>query len=724
VTVDAAEKAMQACRNTQIPFVFPPKNSILDSMTPKKTIGRYQIKKELGRGGMATVYRAFDPMFDREVALKVLPRELLHNSQFQKRFTREAKTIAKLEHAVIVPVYDVGEDDGQPYFVMRIMSGGSLADTVAKGPLSLEETADILERIAGGLDYAHKKGVVHRDLKPGNILFDENGDPFLSDFGIAKLANLSQQTHLTGSGGIVGTPAYMSPEQAQGEEIDYRSDIYALGVILFEMLSGKLPFDSNTPMGIAVKHITEPVPHILDIRPDLPVMVEAVIEKSLAKSPEARYPNAASFSAAFRAAIRGESPDLSAAALSPTRAIYIKDTDTAAPETPPPLVAGAAWLGLSPKIWLAGLGAFAFIGIVLAAILFSQPAAMAQAEDAAPTPAPSTEMVVPTSAPSTATPEPEPEPVVTLPGGADWAAFITANDIWVLDIVGNAPPIQLTTNRREKVLMQWMPDGKDIVYRENKCIYTINAEDKEPQVLVCLQSSEIEGVSVSPDGTQIAMTVDRVLFILPFDREAVAALKERSAIARAATCSYNQVAARSIRWGNDGAGMAISYVALTGTGRKDVIRVLNISNCETSAPVAMQDFPADIFTPEGYDQNPTITTFDWDGGTRFLFNTFQRNEGYGELYFYDMATRQAQKLNPIDGACCYRDARFSPDGTHVIFSFQDRRQGTEARAKLFYIALEDALQGGQTFTPLNLPVDFLRIAQEKPMLILRPAVDP
>lgn len=689
-------------------------------MTPKKTIGRYQIKKELGRGGMATVYRAFDPMFDREVALKVLPRELLHNSQFQKRFTREAKTIAKLEHAVIVPVYDVGEDDGQPYFVMRIMSGGSLADTVAKGPLSLEETAAILERIAGGLDYAHKKGVVHRDLKPGNILFDENGDPFLSDFGIAKLANLSQQTHLTGSGGIVGTPAYMSPEQAQGEEIDYRSDIYALGVILFEMLSGKLPFDSNTPMGIAVKHITEPVPHILDIRPDLPVMVEAVIEKSLAKSPEARYPNAASFSAAFRAAIRGESPDLSAAALSPTRAIFIKDTDTAAPETPPP-AAGAAWLGLSPKIWLSGLGAFAFIGIVLAAILFSQPAAMAQAEDT-PTPVPGTGTAVPTETPlPTATPEPE--PVVTVPGGADWTAFITANDIWVLDIVGNASPIQLTTNRREKVLMQWMPNGKDIIYRENKCIYTINVEDKEPQVLVCLQASEIEGVSVSPDGAQIAMTVDRVLFILPFDREAVAALKERSAIAKAATCSYNQVAARSIRWGDDGAGMAISYVALTGTGRKDVIRVLNISNCQASAPVAMQDFPADIFTPDGYAENPTITTFDWDGGTRFLFNTFQRNEGYGELYFYDMATRQAQKLNPIDGACCYRDARFSPDGSHIIFSFQDRRDGMEARAKLFYIALEDALQGGLAFTPLNLPVDFLRIASEKPMLILRPAVD-
>jgi hypothetical protein len=167
--------------------------------------------------------------------------------------------------------------------------------------------------------------------------------------------------------------------------------------------------------------------------------------------------------------------------------------------------------------------------------------------------------------------------------------------------------------------------------------------------------------------------------------------------------------------------MAISYVSLTGGGRKDVIRVLNISNCQTSSPVAMQDFPADIFTPDGYDTNPAITTFHWDGNALFLFNTFVRNDGYGQLYFYDMSSQQARKLNPIDGVCCYRDARFSPDGTHIIFSFQDERDGLEARTKLFYIALEDALQGGENFMPLSLPVDLLRIAREKPMLVLRPA---
>jgi serine/threonine protein kinase len=181
-------------------------------MIPKK-IGRYEIKAELGRGGMATVYRAYDPSFDRDVAIKVLPREFLHDPQFHDRFKREIKTIAALEHPAIVPVYDVGEEDGVPYFVMRYMTGGSLTSWIEKGKFSLKDAARIIERLASALSYAHQKGIVHRDLKPDNILFDSNGDLFISDFGVAKFSD--SVTNLTGSG-IIGTPAYMSPEQAQG----------------------------------------------------------------------------------------------------------------------------------------------------------------------------------------------------------------------------------------------------------------------------------------------------------------------------------------------------------------------------------------------------------------------------------------------------------------------------------------------------------------------------
>ena len=221
-------------------------------MEPEK-IGRYEIKAELGRGGMATVYQAYDPRFEREVAIKVLPREMLHDPQFRTRFEREAKTIAMLEHPSIVPVYDFGEEDGQPYFVMRYMTGGSLSDRLKRGPVPVAEAASLFQRLAPALDEAHIKGIVHRDLKPGNILFDQYGDPYISDFGIAKLAQ--SQTNVTGSA-IVGTPAYMSPEQAQGETIDGRSDIYGMGVILFEMLSGRQPYQGDTPMSVVVKHIT------------------------------------------------------------------------------------------------------------------------------------------------------------------------------------------------------------------------------------------------------------------------------------------------------------------------------------------------------------------------------------------------------------------------------------------------------------------------------------
>jgi serine/threonine-protein kinase len=248
---------------------------------------------------MATVYRAYDPSFEREVAIKVLPRELLHDPQFKDRFKREIRTIAALEHPAIVPVYDVGEEDGVPYFVMRYMSGGSLTQWIDRGKFSLEDAARIIERVSSALAYAHKNGLVHRDLKPDNILFDSNGDPFISDFGVAKL--LDSSTNMTGSG-IIGTPAYMSPEQAQGEKVDNRSDIYGLGVIIFQMLSGHQPYNATTPMGVAVKHITEPVPEILKVDPSLPASTDKIIKTAMAKNRDERYPSATELARALNEA--------------------------------------------------------------------------------------------------------------------------------------------------------------------------------------------------------------------------------------------------------------------------------------------------------------------------------------------------------------------------------------------------------------------------------------
>jgi hypothetical protein len=254
---------------------------------------------------MATVYEAWDPTFDRKVALKVLPDELLHDGTFRQRFEREAKTIAALEHPAIVPVYEYGEADNKVFLAMRYMGGGSLADKLRAGRLPAAAIARIYERVAPALDLAHGKGVTHRDLKPGNILFDDNGEPYVSDFGIAKLA-MSTNTELT-HGGVIGTPSYMSPEQARGERLDGRSDIYAMGVMLFQMLAGSLPYLSETPTGLMMKHILDPIPRLESVAPGLPGAWQAVIDRAMAKNPADRYANMASLANDLRAIADGRS---------------------------------------------------------------------------------------------------------------------------------------------------------------------------------------------------------------------------------------------------------------------------------------------------------------------------------------------------------------------------------------------------------------------------------
>jgi len=265
-------------------------------------IGRYEVERELGRGGMAVVFLAHDPFMERQVAVKLLPRQFTFDAQFQARFQREARVIALLEHPAIVPVYDFGYSEEQPFIVMRYMPGGSLEDRIRNGPLSPQEAIRIFEQLAPALDYAHQQGVIHRDLKPGNILFDQVDNAFASDFGIAKISGSS--VALTGSG-FIGTPAYASPEQAMGkEELDGRSDVYAMGVVLFEMLTGKLPFEADTPMSLAMAHILEPVPDILELRPDLPKPYKALIERALAKERENRFATVEALVAALISAER------------------------------------------------------------------------------------------------------------------------------------------------------------------------------------------------------------------------------------------------------------------------------------------------------------------------------------------------------------------------------------------------------------------------------------
>ncbi len=305
---------------------------------PEK-IGRYEIKGIVGRGGMGTVYHGYDPRFERDVAIKVLPAHSLAQPGLRARFEREAKTIAALEHPAIVSVYDFDEADGQPYLVMQFMTGGSLSDRLAEGPLPTEEAATILTRIGSALDEAHKRGVVHRDLKPGNILFDRYGNAYLSDFGIVSLAEYAGD--LTGTGAI-GTPGYMSPEQIQGQTIDGRTDIYALGVLMFEMLTGRKPYSGDTPAMILVRQMTEPPPELRAIRPDLPVEVDEVIERSLSRDKNQRPSSAGEVARLLSLAARGptyttEQPTATALpAQPPSTSVAPLETIRVSPTPPPP----------------------------------------------------------------------------------------------------------------------------------------------------------------------------------------------------------------------------------------------------------------------------------------------------------------------------------------------------------------------------------------------------
>jgi serine/threonine-protein kinase len=702
-------------------------------MIPEK-IGRYEIKEELGRGGMATVYRAYDPLFERDVAVKVLPREMLHDPNFRVRFEREAKTIAMLEHSAIVPVYDFGEDGGQPYFVMRYMSGGSLSDRLKKGPLSVQEAASMMERLGPALDDSHAKGIIHRDLKPGNILYDGRNDPYVSDFGIAKLAE-GGSTSVTGSA-IIGTPAYMSPEQAQGEAIDGRADIYALGVILFEVLSGRQPYEADTPMGVVIKHITDAVPHILDVNPILPPSIEGVIEKAMAKNRNERYATAGDLATGLIKVARKLTPDMA----DPTR--HVKQVSRASvnetlvadlPAVQPMKKKTGLWLGLGILGFLviAGLAAAAF-GVFK--LLPVSPLATVTAVPVAPTA--TSDMLLPSFTPGNPPvegtpipPVPTPEPVPATPqgipviGGADQVAFLANKNVWSMDLDGNHLR-QLTDDTSLKTNLQWLPSGKQLLYLTGKCIRMVEFGTAKIIDLTCFPSVEtLDAFEVSPDGSQVAIILDHVLYIVPFDLQVFKDVNSHNALIAMKGCinGYKSFAMTSAAWSQDGKKIAVGLWGVDGTRRVDLVRVMDISRCDTANPARLDEFPASFFEMEGYVNNPIIPSVSWDGNTLFLLNSTFFNGNFGPLYKYNTSLHKAEKINPVEDTCCYLDTSWSPDNNYIVFAFSDFRKGGESQTELYYISF-GTIGTGDTYTPLPLPANFFKSQREAPQPVLRPAI--
>jgi serine/threonine-protein kinase len=268
------------------------------------TLGKYRIQAELGRGGMAVVYRGYDPALDRLVAVKVLAPHLVWQEGFVERFLREARSAARLNHPNIVTIHDVGQEAGGYYFVMEHVEGVPLDHLIQEhGVFAAEDVLYITQALASALDYAHARALVHRDIKPGNVIVAVDHRVVLTDFGIAYAA---QEQRMTSTGTILGTPEYMAPEQARGESADARSDLYSLAIITYQMLSGQVPFKADSTLALLYKVVNEPLPPIRQVRPELPEAVEQVLSKALAKAPAERFASAGDFYAALREIFRAQ----------------------------------------------------------------------------------------------------------------------------------------------------------------------------------------------------------------------------------------------------------------------------------------------------------------------------------------------------------------------------------------------------------------------------------
>ena len=326
-----------------------------------RVLGGCTLERLLGQGGMGAVYLARQDRPSRHVAVKVLLPNMLMTSQMQElylaRFRREADIVARLEHVNIVPIYAYGEQDGLAYLVMPYLEGGSLYDVLeGRGRLSLNETIQYLKETAAGLDYAHEHGIIHRDLKPANFLLHSDGRLLLSDFGIARVLQDEMSTAgvaLTKAGTMLGTPYYMSPEMLRGEQIDHRADLYALGIIVYQLLSGQPPFQGDTPYAIITGHMQGQPPLLHQINPAIPSAVDTVVQKALAKKPGDRYPSARllveALSAAALSSVLPTTIDQNAPTIAPSFSTQ-SGSPSGKPGSPSQLQSGASLLHEERKL--------------------------------------------------------------------------------------------------------------------------------------------------------------------------------------------------------------------------------------------------------------------------------------------------------------------------------------------------------------------------------------
>ena len=513
----------------------------MDASLVGSQLGKYEIQAEIGRGGMGTVYRGYDRQLDRHVAVKVLAPHLLWEKAFVERFLREARAAARLKHPNIVTIHDVGQAGGWYYFVMAYLEGQTLTQHVRqRGPLQPDEASAILRPLADALDYAHQRGLVHRDVKPDNIIVDREGRVTLTDFGIARAA---QETRLTTTGAVVGTPEYMSPEQAKGLAVSARSDQYSLAVVAYEMLSGQVPFEAESTLALLHKIAYDPPPPVGPARSDLPAGVDSVLARALDKEPGTRYARVRDFVQALEEAFQGATPEALAgqpqATFPPGPAALPAQTRLAGAPAGRRI---PAWGWLAGGLALVALLVLMVVGgwIVGRAVgLFGGTAGPTEASvertatgkpeptrtpppaASATPPPPPTLTAMPTDAPTaapTVVPTPIPTPMPPYPTDMIGRISFTrksipwsdnTSEIWVLSL-DTGSLTQLTHNNAVDWIPSWSPDGGRIVFTSNRRdgnydLWVTNADGSDPAPWITLDAWD-EYAAWSPDGRWLAFS--------------------------------------------------------------------------------------------------------------------------------------------------------------------------------------------------------------------------
>ena len=790
--------------------------------------GRYQIGELLGQGGMSSVYKATDPNLRRSVAIKLIHPHLSNNPEFVRRFEEEATGVARLRHPNIIQMYDFNHEGGVYYMVMEYVAGETLQARLkrlnASGRhLPLREALKFTLDVCNAAGYAHQRGMIHRDIKPANVMLDVHGNAILMDFGIARMVGGQQHT---ATGAVMGTALYMAPEQIQGLHPDARADIYSIGVMLFEALSGRPPFEADSAMTLMMMHLNDPVPDLGQLQRGIPSEVQEITNKALQKDRAQRYQSGEEMAAALQKALAGvaESPAASAPAppkpapakakqgktppveatpaapakmahseatfiepAAPTpaqasrpsapeatmvepvigmdpNATYVEPSEAvAARVVAPPGPSAEARAGqvaaappaIAPARGLGGKNLGILIGVVLlvviagGAFLFSQlgpgggepentPAALIAPVtptegQALPVIAP-TETQTPLSPTDTAIPEPTATPTETpLPSptappplpviaGADKIAYFSGSEIWVANLDGSELN-QLTQDGMAKKYLRWLPDGSGLSYISGKCIQTVSLEG-EVRTVTCFNSSEyLDSFEVSPDGQRVVLSLDRQLYLLPFDLEGLSQADRHSKLVAMADCvdlaPYQRNAAYYARWSPDSVRLAVVIMGVLKDGRRgDLVQVIPVDLCIPNPRVAIH-FPEPHFDYPEYSRTPTLQNLAWNGQALFAFHGLSRNEGFGNLHIFNMETYKASlSVNPVRGACCYRDPQWSPDGTYLLFAFQDMLQGSASTTQLYYVPY-GSIGTGATFEPLPLPE--ITDPREQPQPVLRPA---